>query len=389
MSSRRASPAGLSSRAGRLLMVMVLGVIFLLVPPAVSLERALTYPGSASVADRAVGWVRDNGGGQLVDTVENWWFSHHGPPSTGRPTDHLTAGLSFGSAPKITQSTRLADSLPHVRLLPGAGPAEGVWHPLRMNTAGRIVLWSTMLRPDPAHPTVVAAVAMMPRTTTALHLGGGTREPVVGHFPASRSRVPAEAAGSLVAAFNAGWKSQDSGGGWYAGGEAVVPLRDGMASLVIDTSGRPSVMAWDSRAVPPGQVVPTGVAAVRQNLHLIVEGGRPSSGMDANAHGRWGSSHNQFQFTARSGIGTDAHGDLLYVAGQNLTLWTLADAMSRAGVVAGMELDIHSNMVAFNSFASAADARLHRGQSLLSSMKAPPNRYLVPDQRDFFYLTER
>ena len=129
--------------------------------------------------------------------------------------------------------------------------------------------------------------------------------------------------------------------------------------------------------------------AVRQNLHLVVEGGKPAAGLGSNADGRWGSSHNQFQFTTRSGVGTDAQGALVYVAGQNLTLSTLAQAMSRAGVVTGMELDMHPDMVDFRSFGSAADAKAKRGTPLLVSMKAPRNRYLVPDQRDFFYVTER
>ncbi len=372
-------------RLRRRLGVALLLAAVVLVVPGVSFARAMTYPGSAPASVRAVEWVRDHGAGGLVDAIENWWYTRQAPPSVGRPTDHL----GVGDTPHPARPSTPADHLPVVRLLPGAGPDEGSWRSARRNAAGRTVLWTTTVRPDPAHPTVVAAVALMPRATTELHLAGGTREPVLGRFPASASRVPASAVDSLVAVFNAGWKTKDSGGGWYAGGASVVPLRDGIASLVIDTTGRASVSAWSSAAVPTGAVVPPGVRAVRQNLHLVVEGGKPAAGLDSNAHGRWGSSHNQFQFTARSGIGTDARGDLVYVAGQNLTLWTLADAMARAGVVTGMELDIHSNMVAFNSFPSVADARAHRGTALLASMKVPSDRYLVPDQRDFLYLTER
>ncbi len=374
----------------RRLRVVLLVLALLLAAPAVSFTRAMTYPGNAPASVRAVEWVRDHGGGGLVDTIENWWYTRQAPPSTGRPTDHLAAG-SAGPAggADLVRPTSAAEHLPVVRLLPGAGQGEGSWQPVRRDPAGRTVLWTTTVRPDPAHPTVLAAVALMPRAGTALHLGGGTREPVVGLFPASASHVPVSSLGSLVAVFNAGWKSRDSEGGWYANGTVAVPLRDGVASLVIDRTGRASVTAWSSSAVPPGQVVPPGVVAVRQNLHLVVDGGRPVPGMDTNAAGRWGSSHNQFQFTWRSGIGTDAQGDLLYVAGANLTLRTLADAMSRAGVVTGMELDIHTNMVAFNSFGSAAAARGHRGTPLLTSMKVPSDRYLVPDQRDFLYLTER
>ncbi|MEO6791624.1 MAG: phosphodiester glycosidase family protein [Ornithinibacter sp.] len=368
--------------------------VLILLTPAVSFARALVYPGSASAGVRAVGWARDHGAGGLVDALENWWYTRSPPPSVGAPTDHLSAVPPTAVATKqIAQSTHKdrapKDTLPVVRLLKGAAPGEGSWQPVRRNAAGRPVLWITSLRPDAAHPTVVAAVALMPKDTTALHLGAGTREPVPGLFPISASRVPASAVDPLVAVFNAGWKTKDTNAGWYAGGVSAVPLRNGMASVVIDDTGTATVAAWDASAVPSGQVVPAGVVAVRQNLHLVVEGGKPAAGLGSNANGRWGSSHNQFQFTTRSGVGTDAQGALVYVAGQNLTLSTLAQAMSRAGVVTGMELDMHPDMVDFRSFRSAADAKAKRGTPLLVSMKAPRNRYLVPDQRDFFYVTER
>lgn len=362
----------------------VLAVLLLL--PAISLGRAMTYPGSASDSDRAVGWLRDHGGGGVVDSVENWWYTRNPPPTVGTPVDHLGVQRPSSITPAPIPAT---DRLPVVHLLPGSPRSEGTWQAVRRNGAGRPVLWTTTVSPDPTHPTVIAGVALMPRSTTALHMSGGTREPAPGLFAASRTRVPVPALGGLVAVFNAGWKVRDSLGGWYADGVSGAPLRNGVASLVIDSQGRASVTTWSSATVPPGNVVPTGVVDVRQNLHLIVQRGKDAPGLTSNSGQRWGSSHNQFQFTARSGIGTDAHGDLMYVAGQNLTLHSLATAMARAGVVTGMELDIHPNLVTFHSFASPVAVTDRQASPLLASMHAPASRYLVPDQRDFFYLTER
>ena len=385
--------SGLPHPRRRAAVLLFTSFIILLIP-GVSFARAMVYPGTASPPVRAVDWARDHGAGPLVDAVENWWYTRKPPPSAGAPTDHLAAAPTEAPAGRQTEPGKPTvrapkDDLPVVRLLKDSGPDEGSWQPVRRNAAGRPVLWTTSLRPDPAHPTVVAAVALMPHATTAVHLNGGTREPVPGLFSTSGSRVPASSIDPLVAVFNAGWKTKDTNAGWYAGGVSAVPLKNGMASVVIDDTGKATVSAWNTAAVPPGKVVPAGVLAVRQNLHLVVEHGKPVKGLGSNANGRWGSSHNQFQFTTRSGLGTDAAGDLVFVAGQNLTLDTLAQAMSRAGVVSGMELDIHPDMVAFHSFGSAADSRARHGTPLLTSMKAPRGRYLVPDQRDFFYLTER
>ena len=65
--------------------------------PAASYVTALTAPGSADWQTTSVEWVRDHGGGPLVDTVENWWYAHNRPtgaaPAAGTlPTDDGPAG---------------------------------------------------------------------------------------------------------------------------------------------------------------------------------------------------------------------------------------------------------------------------------------------------------
>jgi hypothetical protein len=152
--------------------------------------------------------------------------------------------------------------------------------------------------------------------------------------------------------------------------------------VVIDDQGHVTVGQWDRDASMTSHVV-----AVRQNLALVVDGGRAVSGLAANANGRWGSSRNQFQYTWRSGLGSDARGNLVYVAGDGLTLQTLADAMVDAGIQRGMELDIHPGMESFASWAPAGSSSTPT--KLLPAMRRPADRYLTVDQRDFFYLTLR
>jgi hypothetical protein len=187
-----------------------------------------------------------------------------------------------------------------------------------------------------------------------------------------------------VATFNSGWKMADSHGGFYAAGKSVVPLKDGAASLVIDNSGRVTVGRWgrDARLGPD-------VAAVRQNLALIVDGGRAVGGLADNATGAWGSPKNQFQFTWRSGLGTDRSGNLVYVAGDQLTLAGRADAMTAAGVQRGMELDIHPKTVTFNIIRPTAPGTGIDAAKLLPAMVNPADRYLAPDRRDFLAVTLR
>ena len=65
---------------------------------------------------------------------------------------------------------------------------------------------------------------------------------------------------------------QDQGleGGYYDYGQTVVPLRNGAASFVIYANGTATVGEWGQDAV-----MGPDIAAVRQNLTLLVDNGGP------------------------------------------------------------------------------------------------------------------
>lgn len=366
----------------------------LMVVPGVSYGQALTYPGNASWQERSVEWVRDNGGAGLVNTVENWYYTRHAPPNsapaaaalpawtgtqaraaTGSRTTTGAPASAPAATPKVTTPTRVP-ALAGATALPG----EGVWKVERTGSTGAPVLYSTILRPDPAYASVVAAAAWIPVDATAAHLVAGTKQPG-GSGWGGNAAIPSADLPSVVATFNSGWKYKDLNGGYYANKQSNPPLQDGLASVVIDKQGQVRVGQWGRDVSMRPDVV-----AVRQNLHLVIDHGAAVPGLDSNPTGAWGSPKNQLQFTWRSGLGTDSAGDLIYVAGDNLTLQSLATAMTDAGIGRGMELDIHPRMVNFAVWNHTPDGHL-RATNLLPTMPVAPNRYVVPDQRDFFYLT--
>ncbi|PRY10773.1 phosphodiester glycosidase family protein [Kineococcus rhizosphaerae] len=341
-------------------------VVVALAVPGVSLGRAMVAPGAAPASVRAVEWVRDHGGNHLVDLAENWWFSRH-----------VAAGAVPSTHPVTTAQAAAA---PHpVASVTGHAPGQGDWTPGRVGRDGLPALYTTWFRPDAQHPGVVAAAAWIRAGGYDAHLVAGTTQPGGGPWPGG-ARVAPQDVPDLLATFNAGFKFHDTPGGFFAGGRSSRPLVDGLATAVVDDSGRLQVGTL-GREVSIG---PHTVAA-RQNLQLIVDGGAPVPGLDQNGSGRWGTSHNQGQYTWRSALGTDAAGDVVYVGGNGLDLVDLADALVRAGAVRGMELDMHSGMVSFSSWTVAGGTVTPT--KLLPDMTREANRYLAPDQRDFFYLT--
>jgi hypothetical protein len=272
---------------------------------------------------------------------------------------------------------------PPLPVLAGSGPlpGEGAWTAGQAAADGSPALYTTFVRPDPEYPGVVAGVARIDQRLTRISLIAGTRQPD-GSTAARDAQVPAADRPSLVATFNSGFKMADARGGFFLDGRTNVPLQDGAASLIIHRDGTATVAQWGRDAVAGPDVV-----AVRQNLALIVDGGQPVPGLDQNAGGNWGTMRNQLQYTWRSGVGVDAAGNLIYVGGGNMTLKSLAAALTEAGATRAMQLDIHSKMVDMYSYRHTGSSTT--STKLLPDMPNAANRYLVPDQRDFFAVTLR
>jgi hypothetical protein len=345
-------------------------LVTLVATVGISYGRALTYPGEASIAVRTVDWIRDHGGGPVVDAVENWVYSRH--------HDETIATLSVGPS-----TTSAPPALRPLAPNAAAGDGEGRWEALPTDRDSGHVGFATFLRPDPDHPDVRVGVAMFDQRLVSAHLVAGTKEPVADPVP-DRGQVPPQIRPQLVATFNSGYKSIDAHGGYYADHHELRTLRIGAASAVIDDTGTLSVGQW-------GRDVVLGphITAVRQNLELIVDQGRPVVGLATNLLNRWGADGGQRQFTWRSAIGTDPAGHLYYIAGDQLTLPMLAHALAAAGATRGMELDIHPNMVHLFTYHHDRAGTEPTPSKLLDTMHGPADRYLVPDSRDFFALTHR
>ncbi|MEV6900267.1 hypothetical protein [Amycolatopsis sp. NPDC051372] len=349
--------------------IVLLVIAALVGYPAGTYAYALTYPGDASVSVRTVDWLRDIGLGRVVNAVENWWFTRH-PPSSAPPS---AGELPMMGDPAAGGAGPRPQNLP---VGPSAAAGAGEWTP-EARSGNQVAEYTTFIQPDPAHASVVAGVAWLNQSLVRTQLFAGTKDPG-GPGPAA---IPSRMHSTLVAAFNSGFQLKDCNGGFYLDGTTVAPLHEGMASVVIDNTGRVSVAQWGRDAT-----MNANIAAVRQNLDLVIDHGAPVRGLDLNPAGHWGSASNQFQYTWRSGLGTDRAGNLLYVGGTGLTLHTLADAMVQAGIQQGMELDIHSPMVTFNSYRPDLNTGATK---LLPAMPGSLGRYLQPDQRDFFATSLR
>ncbi len=358
--------------------VTLLVAVFLAVPALVSYANMLSQPSDSSWSIRSVEWLRDNGARGLVNRVESIYYSLNAP-ATGGPALRRLPGQP-GLAPALGAAATARGHASTYRpppIRPVIRPAlagEGVWRPTFSAGGSRPPVLVTSFRPDPNYPQNVAGVAWIDHTRTSVWLYPGRLEPSVSMPSRGPMEVPADLRSRLVATFNSGFKLSDSGGGVTIGGHTYAPLKDGLATIVRYRDGQVDIRSWTGSATAGPNIV-----YARQNLPLIVNNGRLSPNLSDGPE--WGATLGNAIRVWRSGVGVDRYGNLVYAAANIQTVGSLAQILRRAGAVRAMELDINTYWPSFITYR-------HPGAigaaNLLSSMDRSPQRYLTPDDRDFF-----
>jgi hypothetical protein len=211
----------------------------------------------------------------------------------------------------------------------------------------------------------------------ALHVGW--RDPPTGAaLPGAQPVVGPDQHAKLLAAFNGGFL-MGAGcipcgvGGMEVAGHVLVPLVNGMTSLVLDPHGAASMGVWGHGFPPAG----AAVYSVRQCLPPLVSGGRASPTV-ADV-GAWGAVLGGGELTARSAVGIDARGDLLYAGSMSALPSDMARALVRGGAVTAMQFDINPEWV-------QADTAPFPGGPLgpaVPGQNRPADQYLTGWTRDY------
>jgi hypothetical protein len=383
---RLGHPEQRSRRPGglvRLRRIALVAALVVLLPALASYVSAMTKPSNSSLGIRTVEWLRDNGGAGLVARVESIYYSLTAP-SKGGPSLHALPNVGFGASAQAGSGAAAAKRASEYRpsrvapLLYPSLPGEGIWHATRPGLEASPPVLLTTLRNQPEYPRVVMGLAWINTKRASVLLHPGRLEPSVS-LPRGSMSVPAAARPRLLATFNSGFKLSDSKGGFAMGGHTYARMQNGQGTLVGYSDGRADVIDWTY-----GSSLPAGVSFARQNLPLIVNEGRANPRLANDAE--WGATVGNAVLVWRSGIGVDKHGNLIYAAGEDQTVSSLARTLIHAGAVRAMELDINSYWVSFISYgAPGAGAP----KNLLPGMSRSVTRYLEPDDRDFFTIYSR
>lgn len=374
VSRRRARNRALHTPRVRARRILGLSYLLLALISALSFLSALSGSSNTPLTVRAVEWLRDNGAAGLVASIERLYYTWT-TPSTGGPA--LKALPSVGNAAAGQSAITGYRPSPITPVITPALPGEGVWHATGPPVRGGPPVLVTTFRPDPNYPQMVAGIAWIDSSRTWLELYPGLAEPPNSGNPPAE--VPERLRSQLLATFNSGFKLEDDRGGFVAFGHLYAPLRRGQATFIRYKDGAVDIRTWTGGPAPPANV-----DFARQNLPLIVEGGQVNPNLADGPE--WGATLGNAVRVWRSGLGINAHGNLIYAAADAQTAASLAQVLQRAGAVRAMELDINYEWTTFNFYGTwgAGDP-----QKLLPDMNRDASRYLTPDDRDFFAVYAR
>jgi hypothetical protein len=370
---RRAKPP-LWRRARR---VVTVACAVCLVAAAFSWVPAVTGSRNLSVTVASVEWLRAHGGNPIVSQIENWYYELNEPAKGGPPLKSLpqvgVAAVATKAHEGGGQPTRYepADVEP---LIHPTLPGEGVWKKAGAAVGARPPILLTTFRSDPEYPQFVAGVAWIDAARTELAYVPGLAEPPEPLEERGNGEVPPDMRKRLVATFNGGFPLETSNAGLIYRGQVKETMVNGIATVVRYRDGRTDIVRWES-----GPGAPKDIWFAKQNLPPIIYEGKLSPNLSDGPE--WGETVNNATRVWRSGLGIDAHGNLMYAAANYQTVESLAKVLRRAGAVRAIELDINEDWTSFITYR-------HPGgldpSNLLPEMYRSPERYLVPDERDFF-----
>ncbi len=273
----------------------------------------------------------------------------------------------------------LSPIAPITQLAPLAG--EGVWEPIPViSYPNEVVAARTVLHVDDQRS--FAYTALVKLSSSKLNIGAvaGIKQPGGPIGNAGPGKIPdsAKANQKLIAAFDGGFQYRDGAYGMIADGVTYVPLRNQLATILINNHGMANIVEYN------GEKIANDIVVVRQNGPLLVKNGEVTS-FTEGGRDTWGRTITTSMYTWRSGIGVTKDGDLVFAVGPSLVPRTLALALKAAGAVNAMQLDINPFWVRFVFFSPTADGS-YTSESLLKNMENGGATFLSGYEKDFFFI---
>lgn len=330
--------------------------------------RTITENNGLSIQGKIASWARNHNLGFSVDFAE--WLVYRNPPNDKSP-DQLPSLLPNNDS--LSATTQEPPSDLHLVHNPPL-PSEGKWTSVR-NVDAMSAIWTTSIRPNSKHKAITATHTLIDQTNLFAVLHNGTEVPGGTNWVHSNKLSSTEVR-QAVFAFNGAFRREHSGGGYFTEGREIWPLKNGVASLAIDSAGKLHVGRWNIDMNREGEGGKEWVS-VRQNLELLVINGELSSRLDT---GYWGGGAKGEIFILRSAVCVRFDGKIVFTISGPSDATSLAQTMKSVGCKNAMQLDQNESYprgyVFINRKPFKIDAR----------MRGHDDDFVRGYDRDFFVL---
>lgn len=246
---------------------------------------------------------------------------------------------------------------------------EGKWRPMKARTPG---LWRTQIRPNPNEADESVDLVAIDLHRLQLKYIPGTEVTENDQL----SKIPRGDRSSVVAVFNGGYRNHHDDTGQLKSGILYRPLQDDEGSIVLDR-GAVWIGNWtdDDRQKFRN-------ADVRQNLPILLDGGRPGAELLALLKKK------RLDFpTIRTALGITADRRwLIFAGGSYLEPLELARALRLAYCPEAVHLDQNHGNVYFD-LVKGAEGHLQFAGIEPSLHLIMNQKVFMGSKRDFFYIT--
>ena len=338
-----------------------------------SISTSLLAPGTDPLSVRLAEWGRNHYLGYVVTSLENLQYTFNKPKVGGTLDPNASKLLA-------TNAIQNAKRIPSVvsPALPGEGDLKSVF---KVN--GKPAIQVAFLRPDPEHPSYLAGIAIMQSSLLRFVQHAGFSEPGQVKKLKSTDILAGSDLIGLAATFNSAFKLKDSLGGYYQNGIMVKPLVSDKATLAIYADGHLDIGSWGKEINMDSTLI-----SARQNLSMLIDNGVITANLNQSVLKNWGFTVKNAHLVWRSGIGVDANGNVIYVAGNSLSVQSLANLLKTAGAVRAMELDINQQWISYMWYPTTITGAMKPPVKLVAFTR-PANRYFSQSSRDFFAVYSR
>jgi hypothetical protein len=291
--------------------------------------------------------------------------------------------VSVAEPPNTDQAPRALGSL-----YPATASAEdGTWQAVNTRAGNRGAIYRTIVHPDSERAYAELFVFALDLSKLSVHAVAGSVEPksVAPGIDAARPGViPEPDRGTLVAAFNGGFKAEHGHFGMMVDGTELLAPKPQSCTFAATSDGALRIAPWAALAGSDG------LNWWRQTPGCMLQDGVLHPGLRSADSRSWGATLEGKTVIRRSAVGLSADARTLFVGISNsTTARALALGMQHVGARDVAQLDVNFSFPRFLMYQDIEGSAL-KAVGAVRGLLYQPDEYLGhASTRDFFYVTAR